>query len=1094
MAPTMDPARAPTIHGNSGPSQPGSDLLLVALPGAIPDPLKSWDRYEILRPLGQGGMGSVFLARDRKLGRLVALKFLRVPSPDAAERLLQEARAQARLDHNHICKVFEVGEFQSQPYIAMEFIDGQPLHLRRLSLEQKVLLVSQIALAVHSAHTQGVLHRDLKPANVMVCEQALDSSPSQAGALRPVLMDFGLARDSMGPQRLTQTGVIMGTPHYMAPEQARGMARQLDRRADVYSLGAMLYELLCGKPPFEAENEVDLLMAVLHQDPIPLRQRDLSIPMDLEIIAHKCLRKEPGQRYDSAQALAEDLARYLRGEPIMARPASTLYKLRRLAARHRAPFAVGMVVFVSMMTLLAMWGQARAQRRHAEQQAAEQERLAVQLGQSVTEMKLFLRVAYSLPPHDLRRDKEVVRDRLRKLGKQLETSDRFLHGTIESALGQGYLALEEFEPAVQHLQRAIDLGENTTGTHLALGEALTHQYQTLADDIRRQNDPAESQRKLEALGSRILPRARQELHLGKEAELASPSYVDALLWRYADPPSPEKALVAVRKAKEESPWQLEPMALELRILGDQIRSAMLSEQQLNDPVLDDAQRTLEQSISAVRSYPLFYDLHAEFMTLRLRRYFADARPIATLDGIYRSGLSYAQTWAKLLPEEGQPLDGLLGIHAALAFTMGWRNTDPRPVVKDALDVLAEAKKRLPERTRTFRGEMAIHHAVARYLEFADEDPTEELKAAMVAARKVAELEPQEAETWAQLALATSLLGMVNHQHGLDARSDLRQAILHQERALKQNPAKLLWFSNLAAYLMFLAEQEQALGDDPTPSRQRATEILRTLLAKNPNFLLAEENALSVENDNLRYRVETQQVSAELPPPIVAHAERLWQKYPQTAGVDVQYISALVNQAETLLVLKQPALAALEEVEATVRGPKLKALAEGLRQDKLAQIALLKMRALMSEGKSPAATLLSLFSTIPLNVVPKGGMLLDRQIYQVEAMRRYAEWLMQKGAQPMRSPQLPGSALAAVDRALAMLEQTATKKASFDHRRLAEQSILWLLKAKLDPKADVTALQARSVQQHQRLATLRPLLARRVVPYLPAAPVAKTAAQ
>ena len=110
-------------------------------------------------------MGSVFLARDRKLGRLVALKFLRVPSPDAAERLLQEARAQARLDHNHICKVFEVGEFQSQPYIAMEFIDGQPLHLRRLSLEQKVLLVSQIALAVHSAHTQGVLHRDIKPGN-----------------------------------------------------------------------------------------------------------------------------------------------------------------------------------------------------------------------------------------------------------------------------------------------------------------------------------------------------------------------------------------------------------------------------------------------------------------------------------------------------------------------------------------------------------------------------------------------------------------------------------------------------------------------------------------------------------------------------------------------------------------------------------------------------------------------------------------------------------------------------------------------------------------------------------------------------------------
>ena len=168
-APTLDPARAPTMDRRGMSVRAGSsDLAFVAPPGAIPDPLKTWDRYEIVRPLGQGGMGTVFLARDRKLGRLVALKFLRVPSADAADRLMQEARAQARLDHNHICKVFEVGEFQGQPYIAMEYIDGQPLHLalRKLSLEQKVLLVQQIALAVHSAHSQGILHRDLKPATL----------------------------------------------------------------------------------------------------------------------------------------------------------------------------------------------------------------------------------------------------------------------------------------------------------------------------------------------------------------------------------------------------------------------------------------------------------------------------------------------------------------------------------------------------------------------------------------------------------------------------------------------------------------------------------------------------------------------------------------------------------------------------------------------------------------------------------------------------------------------------------------------------------------------------------------------------------------
>lgn len=159
-----DALLSPTIDGppsdRSARDTP-SDLMLVAVPGAVPTPLQGWDRYEILRPLGQGGMGTVFLARDRKLGRSVALKFLRVPSPDAAERMMQEARAQARLDHGGICKVFEVGEFQGQPYIAMEYIDGQPLHtaMRRLTLEQRIFLIHQIALAVHAAHSQGILHR-----------------------------------------------------------------------------------------------------------------------------------------------------------------------------------------------------------------------------------------------------------------------------------------------------------------------------------------------------------------------------------------------------------------------------------------------------------------------------------------------------------------------------------------------------------------------------------------------------------------------------------------------------------------------------------------------------------------------------------------------------------------------------------------------------------------------------------------------------------------------------------------------------------------------------------------------------------------------
>lgn len=769
----------------------------------------------------------------------------------------------------------------------------------------------------------------------------------------------------------------------------------------------------------------------------------------------------------------------------MARPASTLYKLRRLAARHRAPFAVGMVVFVSMMTLLAMWGQARAQRRQAEQQAAEQERLAVQLGQSVTEMKLFLRVAYSLPPHDLRRDKEVVRERLRKLDSQLGTSDRFLHGTIESALGQGYLALEEFEPAVQHLQRAIDLGENTTGTHLALGEALTQLYQSMAEDIRRQNDPAETQRKLEALGSRFLPRARKELQLGKENDQAAHSYIDALLWRYADPPSPQKALAAARKAKEESPWQLEPMTLELRILSEQVRAEMLSAQRPSEPEMDKMQATLEQSISTVRSYPPFYDMHAAFVATRLRSHFVDPRPLDPSDRTYRSGLAYAKTWAQLLPASGQPVDGLLGIHAALAFSMAWKNLDPRPVVRDALLVLEEAKKFEPPRGQTFLGEMGIHHSLARYYEFVGENSTAELEAALRAARKLTELAPQDADTWAQLSLATSLLGTNKHAHGADARSDLRQAIAHQERAIKQNPAKLLWFNNLAAYHMMLAEISQSLGDDPAPIRQRAREILTSALAKNPSFLLAEENLVGLEIEDLKYRTEQGKPSADLLPAVVERAAQLLQKYPDTSGVQYHYVTALVERSDALLALHQPALASIEEAQATLHGPKLANLAEGLRKDKLGQLELLKMRALLAEGKSPAESLRLLLSYTPLTAVASGGQLLDRQLYQIEALRLYAEWLMTPGAKPAKSPLLPSSALSAVTRALSLIDQFVPKKPDMEQRRQVEQTILLLLEAKLRPKADVKGLTTRATDLHQQLAKVHPLLARQLVPYLPA---------
>ena len=200
LSATMD-GSAPTA---STQPEPGTAHPVVSL--NTPDWLRQWDRYEILSFLGQGGMGVVYRARDRRLQRIVALKFIRAMSPKTAQRFTQEARAQARITNENICRVFEVGEVAGQTYIAMEYLPGEPLHLaqRRLLVPQKLQLIKDLAEALHAAHLQGVIHRDIKPANVMVESRA-------AGGLRPVLMDFGLARDSSATEHLTETGMVMGT-------------------------------------------------------------------------------------------------------------------------------------------------------------------------------------------------------------------------------------------------------------------------------------------------------------------------------------------------------------------------------------------------------------------------------------------------------------------------------------------------------------------------------------------------------------------------------------------------------------------------------------------------------------------------------------------------------------------------------------------------------------------------------------------------------------------------------------------------------------------------------------------------------------------
>src|SRR5213078_2943140 len=327
-----------------------------------PFPIASWDRYSNVRFLGQGGMGKVYLAVDTRLRREVAIKFVRGDDAEHVRRLIGEARTQAKVRDERICKVYEVGEVEGKVYIAMQYIDGKPLGALagELTVEQKVMVVRGAAEGIHQAHRAGIIHRDIKPSNIMV-ERGED------GELRPYVLDFGLARSAQ-EAGTTQAGALLGTPHYMAPEQAHGEAAKLDRRADVYSLGATLYHLLTGQPPIPGERVADVLQDLIGREPRPPRAIDPNIPIDLEAIVLKCLEKERSARYDSARALAEDLERFLNGEPVLARPAGTWYRLHKRLAKHRRLVAAGAVAIVALGVAIG-WGIRNSD------EAAERERL-----------------------------------------------------------------------------------------------------------------------------------------------------------------------------------------------------------------------------------------------------------------------------------------------------------------------------------------------------------------------------------------------------------------------------------------------------------------------------------------------------------------------------------------------------------------------------------------------------------------------------------------------------------------------------------------------------------------------------------------------
>jgi serine/threonine-protein kinase len=873
-------------------------------------PVTDWKRYQCLRLLGQGGMGRVFLARDMQLRRNVALKFVRDDDPDNMNRFISEARSQARVSHERVCQVYEVGEVQGRTYIAMQHIDGSTLNqlAKELTLEQKVLVMREVAEGVHAAHRAGLIHRDIKPSNIMV-------ERSDSGLLKPYVMDFGLARD--WKEGMTATGSIMGTPHYMAPEQARGEVSRLDRRADVYSLGATLYHLLTGVVPIPGSNSLEVLNNISAVEPRPPRSVDKDIPADLEAIILKCMEKERSARYDSARALAEELERFLNGDPVLARAPGLWYRLRKRARKHKAVVAVASGALVLLVSGLGVAG---LKLREAKQQAA----LELRSAELVASIEDLSRHPYLLPLHDTSADRERIRTWMRELKAGPCTADSPDAAAVHYALGMGHLALGKSDTAQTCLESAWALGYQKPRSAYALALVLGHRYQeqllVAERDYRQQRgqdsaNPSAAEQQREARKRQLEQRYRDPaLFYLKRSEGAPvpPGYVAALLafhegrfgdalarldelggkplgfyqapklrgdillasavqhWNQGRPEQANAEFDAARQAYAQAadigrsdPFVLHAMArLESAVVDMEVYKSRMVERPF--------ERGLQAVERALIAAPDHYD--ALVLKARLHRRLAQAQAIAGQDTHEASqkGLEASEAASKLAPERPEAWLEMGRAYWRLGRSLLSKTEDPSERFRQAQDALKHVDAK--DQDHEFHLQRGlIHKTSADYEARSGADPLPNLDKAIDSYRKILQMNEGLTSIW--INLVSAQLTRAEQPNNPDPFGDLEQARVALEKARAGNPHHIQLFEYEGLYHEQLAKQTRKQGGKARPHWEKARE------AYEQGLLLHDKSETLLLNQGVALLELSQEAwdQGSDPSPWVAQSQAVFEK-------------------------------------------------------------------------------------------------------------------------------------------------------------------------------------------------------------------------
>lgn len=721
------------------------------------------ERFDLLQRLGEGGMGVVYKARDHRLHRIVALKLIRHLEPETLGRFLKEARAQARLDHPNVGAVYDVVTEAERPYLVLQFIDGPTLFQVRgqLGLEETARIFRQLSEALHECHRLGVLHRDIKPSNVML--------EHKEEAWHPYLVDFGLARQMEAPAEHTVPGMLMGTPAYASPEALRSTS--LDRRADVYGLGATLFETLTGCPPFQAPTTWGLIQAVLSQDPDPPRRHRPDLPRDLELIILKALEKEPAARYDSARAFGEDLQRYLDGDPISAHPMRWIHRLRK-RMRRLGP-ARHLVTALALTALgFAGFGVWQVQRTRTEF------RLAQAFGSQVDRLESELYRETSLPLHDVRPRLDLLGTRIGELRTQLSKSADWVQAPARGALGRGLMALDRLEEARTELGMALRR-QRDPELAAALGLVYARLFQEELEGLRGKT----REEKRKELDDRLRQPALKYLRASAGARTVNRTFIEAVLANVEG--QEDLALERLTQVLAQSPWDSEGWLQQSEILRVQGGTALARgdyEQALRSTQasLDSAQKAMDILRSSPRAHEAVVQCRYQFLWIQADRGRASDQDL-------RTALEAAALALEVDPGHWKAWSLRSAIHRRWATVQWERGQDPTPFF---------------------------------------------LKAEADAERGLA-LNGQDNNLWNNYA--TSLRSRANWElaQGRDPRPALTKAAEALRKALKRPQLPDFLLNNLGLCLSLEAEWDSAHGGDPTPKVAEASQAFAKAMGHRP---------------------------------------------------------------------------------------------------------------------------------------------------------------------------------------------------------------------------------------------------------------------